>query len=69
MKKLSEWECWEPGWWVYGDISVVMERDGKWHPYVRNGDTPDNTPAFKTMRSAMRHIASITWIGFSSSLT
>lgn len=56
-KPKYHWTREEAGWWTAGvigwDIAVCKERDGKWHSYVTDDDTPLNSPSFSTMQEAM----------------
>jgi hypothetical protein len=51
----ARWECIEPGWWTSTrpTLGVCLEKDNNWHSYITTLESPDNTPAFKTMREAM----------------
>lgn len=51
----SNWHMEARGWWLNDalNIGVCRESDGRWHGYVANKDSPENTVGFKTMAEAM----------------
>lgn len=55
MMNRSNWRIEERGWWLNKKltIGVYREDDGRWHGYVADKDSPENTVGFKTMAEAM----------------